>query len=47
METLTDPDYQFEDAVRDLRRASGFEFRDHRRHLLGYTMNFAAPGPPA
>jgi SAM-dependent methyltransferase len=42
-ESLTDPDYQFEDTVRDVCRASGFTPRDHHRALLGFTMNFAAP----
>jgi len=42
-ESLNDPDYQFEDTVRDVCRASGFTPRDHHRGLLGYTMNFAAP----
>jgi SAM-dependent methyltransferase len=42
-ETLTDPDYQLEDTVRDVCRASGFEPLEHTRGLLGYTMNFAAP----
>ena len=42
-ESLTDPDYQFEDTVRDVCRASGFAPRDHHRGLLGFTMNFAAP----
>jgi ubiquinone/menaquinone biosynthesis C-methylase UbiE len=41
-ETLTDPDYQLEDSVRDLCRASGFEPLEHVRGLLGYTMNFRA-----
>jgi ubiquinone/menaquinone biosynthesis C-methylase UbiE len=41
-ETLTDPDYQLEDSVRDLCRASGFEPLEHTRGLLGYTMNFRA-----
>ena len=41
-ESLTDPDYQFEDTVRDVCRASGFAPRDHHRGLLGFTMNFAA-----
>ena len=39
-ETLTDPDYQLEDSVRDLCRAVGFEPLEHTRGLLGYTMNF-------
>jgi ubiquinone/menaquinone biosynthesis C-methylase UbiE len=42
-EHLTDPDYQLEDTVRDVCRASGFEPLDHFRGLLGYTMSFAAP----
>jgi len=42
-ESLTDPDYQFEDTVRDVCRASGFTPRDHHRGLVGFTMNFAAP----
>ena len=41
-ETLTDPDYQFEDSVRDVCRAVGFEPLEHTRGLLGYTMNFRA-----
>jgi SAM-dependent methyltransferase len=41
-ETLTDPDYQLEDTVRDVCRASGFQPLEHIRGLLGYTMNFAA-----
>lgn len=43
MEHLTDPDYQLEDSVSDLCRASGFEVLDHSRQLLGYTMCFTAP----
>lgn len=42
-ESLTDPDYQLEDSLRDVCRASGFEPLEHVRGLLGYTMNFAAP----
>jgi SAM-dependent methyltransferase len=42
-ETLTDPDYLFEDSVRDVCRAVGFEPLEHIRGLLGYTMNFAVP----
>jgi len=42
-ESLTDPDYQFEDTVRDVCRASGFAPRDHHRGLIGFTMNFSAP----
>jgi ubiquinone/menaquinone biosynthesis C-methylase UbiE len=41
-ETLNDPDYQFEDSVRDVCRAVGFEPLEHIRGLLGYTMNFQA-----
>jgi ubiquinone/menaquinone biosynthesis C-methylase UbiE len=41
-ETLTDPDYQLEDSVRDVCRASGFEPLEHVRGLLGYMMNFRA-----
>jgi ubiquinone/menaquinone biosynthesis C-methylase UbiE len=41
-ETLTDPDYQLEDSVRDLCRAVGFEPLEHVRGLLGYMMNFRA-----
>ena len=41
-ETLTDPDYQLEDSVRDLCRAVGFEPLEHMRGLLGYTMSFRA-----
>lgn len=43
METLTDPDYMFQDSLRDLCRASGFEFLDRGGQILGYTMCFAAP----
>jgi len=39
-ETLNDPDYQFEDSVRDVCRAVGFEPLEHIRGLLGYTMSF-------
>jgi ubiquinone/menaquinone biosynthesis C-methylase UbiE len=42
-ESLTDPDYQLEAAVRDVCRASGFTPQDHHRGLLGFTMTFAAP----
>jgi len=42
-ETLTDPDYQFEDTVRDVCRATGFEPLEHIRGLLGYTMSFVSP----
>jgi hypothetical protein len=38
-----DPDYQLEDSVRDLCRASGFEVLEHSRERLGYTMCFTAP----
>jgi len=41
-ETLTDPDYQLEDSVRDVCRAVGFEPLEHTRGLLGYTMTFRA-----
>jgi ubiquinone/menaquinone biosynthesis C-methylase UbiE len=41
-ETLTDPDYQFEDSVRDVCRAVGFDPLEHVRGLLGYTMSFRA-----
>jgi len=41
-ETLTDPDYQLEDSVRDVCRAVGFEPLEHIRGLLGYTMSFRA-----
>jgi len=41
-ETLTDPDYQFEDSVRDVCRAVGFDPLEHVRGLLGYTMTFRA-----
>ncbi|MGQ9572980.1 MAG: class I SAM-dependent methyltransferase [Dehalococcoidia bacterium] len=47
METLTDPDYQFEASVRDLCQASGFNPLEHHRQLLGYTMCFGAPRPTA
>lgn len=43
METLTDPDYMFQDSLRDLCRASGFDILDQSRQLLGYTMCFTAP----
>ncbi len=52
-ETLTDPDYVPRDALRDLCRASGFEFDDERPLLLGYMMRFRKPAeaptaePPA
>ena len=42
-ENLADPDYQFEDTVRDLCRACGFVPRQPHRGLIGFTMNFAAP----
>ncbi len=45
MEHLTDPDYQLEDSVRDLCRASGFDVLDHTRQRLGFTMCFTAPEP--
>lgn len=41
-ESLTDPDYQLEDSVRDLCRASGFELLHHSGERLGYTMCFTA-----
>jgi SAM-dependent methyltransferase len=41
-ESLMDPDYQLEDSVRDLCRASGFEVLDHSRQPLGFTMCFTA-----
>jgi ubiquinone/menaquinone biosynthesis C-methylase UbiE len=44
MESLTDPDYMFEDSTRDLCRASGFEVLSHSRRREGYTMSFTAPG---
>jgi ubiquinone/menaquinone biosynthesis C-methylase UbiE len=44
METLTDPDYMFQDSLKDLCRASGFEFLDGGGQFLGYTMSFTAPG---
>jgi len=43
METLTDPDYIFQDSLRDLCRASGFRYLEHSRRLEGYTMCFSAP----
>lgn len=43
-ESLGDPDYVFVDTLKDLCRAYGFELREHKRQLLGYTMTFAAPG---
>jgi SAM-dependent methyltransferase len=43
MESLTDCDYQFEDSVRDLCRATGFSVVGHQRQRLGYLMCFAAP----
>lgn len=43
METLTDPDYMFQDSLQDLCRASGFRFLDRSGQLLGYTMCFSAP----
>jgi ubiquinone/menaquinone biosynthesis C-methylase UbiE len=42
-ESLTDPDYQLEDSLRDVCRASGFEPLEHMPGLLGYTMNFTVP----
>lgn len=42
-ESLMDPDYQLEDSVRDVCRASGFEVLGHSRQPLGYTMCFTAP----
>ena len=42
LETLTDPDYQLEAAVRDLCAATGFLPLDHHRRRLGYTLTFAA-----
>lgn len=42
-ESLIDPDYQLQDSVRDLCRASGFEVLGHSRQPLGYTMCFTAP----
>ncbi len=42
LETLTDPDYQLEAAVRDLCAATGFSLLDHHRRRLGYTLTFAA-----
>jgi SAM-dependent methyltransferase len=45
METLTDCDYQLEDSVRDLCRATGFSVVDRQRRRLGYVMCFAAPTP--
>jgi SAM-dependent methyltransferase len=43
VESLTDCDYQFEDAVRDLCRATGFTPVDHQKQRLGYLIRFAAP----
>jgi len=43
LETLTDPDYMFQDSLRDLCRASGFQYLEHGRRLEGYTMCFTAP----
>jgi len=42
-ETLTDPDYQLVDTVRDVCRASGFEPVEHSRERLGYTALFRSP----
>lgn len=46
-ETLTDPDYVPQDALRDLCRATGFAFDGERRLLLGYMMRFRKPGEAA
>lgn len=43
LETLTDPDYMFQDSLRDLCRATGFQFLDQSPQFLGYTMCFSAP----
>jgi SAM-dependent methyltransferase len=43
MEGMNDCDYQLEDSLRDLCRASGFSEIDHQRRRLGYVMCFAAP----
>jgi ubiquinone/menaquinone biosynthesis C-methylase UbiE len=43
LETITDPDYQLEAAVRDLCAATGFTPRDHHPRRLGYTLTFVAP----
>ncbi len=43
LETLTDPDYMFQDSLRDICRASGFRFLEQSPQILGYTMCFAAP----
>ncbi|MDP2949433.1 MAG: methyltransferase domain-containing protein [Chloroflexota bacterium] len=45
-ETLTNPDYVFQDSLRDLCRASGFEELGRSREVTGYTMTFAAPPSP-
>lgn len=42
-ESLGDPDYVFVDTLKDLCRGCGFELREHKRQLLGYTMTFTAP----
>jgi ubiquinone/menaquinone biosynthesis C-methylase UbiE len=39
-ETLTDPDYVFQDTLRDLCRATGFEEVQTHRERLGYTALF-------
>ncbi len=44
MESLSDCDYQFEDAVSDLCRATGFSPAGVERRRLGYLMCFTAPG---
>jgi len=46
-ESLRDPDYQLEDSVRDLCRASGFEFLGRSGERLGYTVSFTVPPPTA
>ena len=43
-ETLTDPDYMFQDGLEDLCRAFGFEPIERKGSLLGYSMSFRAPG---
>ena len=43
-ETLTDPDYMFQDGLVDLCRAFGFEPLERKGSLLGYVMTFRAPG---
>lgn len=42
-ETLSDPDYQLEPALRDLCGACGFEPVEREGAFLGYTMVFRAP----